>query len=34
VEEFLNRHDIDPNLVHGFMEALWSTFVSKREMSL
>jgi uncharacterized protein (DUF433 family) len=33
VEEFLNQHDIDPDLVHGFMKALRSTFVSEREMS-
>jgi uncharacterized protein (DUF433 family) len=29
VEEFLNQHDIDPDLVHGFMQALRSTFVSE-----
>jgi Uncharacterized conserved protein len=33
VEEFLNQHDIDPDLVHGFMQALRSTFVSEREMN-
>jgi hypothetical protein len=27
--KFLNQHDIAPNLVHGFMEALRSTFVSE-----
>jgi hypothetical protein len=32
VEEFLNHHDIDPDLVHGFVRPLRSTFVSEREM--
>lgn len=29
VEEFVDQHDIDPEVVHGFMRALRSTYVSE-----
>lgn len=29
VQDFLDEYDIDPDLVHGFMQALRNTFVSE-----
>lgn len=31
VEEFIDQYDIDPDLVHGFLQAVRGTFASEEE---
>lgn len=32
VQDFIGQYDIDPDLVHGFMQALRGTFISEENM--